>query len=141
MNIAWSKRYPDETGVPLSPKSQPYQNVSVLKINNKSDRRREARRDYSGFILFATDKHVCEGILRNFSRSGIHIQSDIRVNIGDSITIALPYLDDKRIGQIVWRSSEGFGVKLRDTNEAAVSPSGLYHRISSRVIRLFRTNA
>lgn len=115
--------------------------MTVLKIKNKSDRRREARRDYSGFIFFTTGKQVSEGVLKNFSRSGLHILSEIRVNVGDSISIALPYMDDKRIGQIVWRSRDGFGVKLRDTTETAVSPSRLYHRISSRVIQLFRTSA
>ena len=106
-----------------------------------SDRRREPRRDYSGYIFFATDQKVCEGVLKNFSRSGLFISSDTAVKVGDDITIALPYLDDKRIGRIVWCSHNGFGVKLAGASEDSVFPAKLYRRISSRVIRLFRNSA
>ena len=106
-----------------------------------SDRRRETRRNYSGYIFFATDQNVCEGMLRNFSRSGLFISCDTAVEVGDTITIALPFLDDKRIGRIVWRSHDGFGVKLAGPPEHSVSPVQLYHRISSRVVRLFRNSA
>ena len=123
------------------PQSKPLYDVNALKIKNKSDRRREARRDYSGFIFFATDNHACEGVLKNFSRSGLHIQSDIGAAVGDRITIALPYLNDKRMGEIVWRSNDGFGVRLHNSPETVASASRLYHSISSRVIRLFRPSA
>lgn len=115
--------------------------MTVLKTGKNSDRRRENRRDYSGFIFFATENHVHEGVLKNFSRFGLHIISDIGVKVGDCITIALPYMDDKRIGQVVWRNGGGFGVKLGGNPDIGVSPSRLYQRISSRVIRLFRTSA
>jgi hypothetical protein len=112
-------------------------------VNNRNDedRRCEPRRNYSGFIFFAAHNRVSEGILQNFSRSGLFILSEIRVEIGDCITIALPYTDDKRSGRIVWRNPDGFGVALEGGLEATSTPSRLYHRISSRVIRLFRNTA
>ena len=78
---------------------------------------------------------------KNFSRFGLHIRSDIGVKVGDSITLALPYMDDKRIGRVVWRGGGGFGVKLGGNPDIGVSASRLYQRISSRVVRLFRTGA
>ena len=63
---------------------------------------------------------------------------DLAVKMGEEITIALPYLDDKRNGLIVWCNSDGFGVKLAQPHEETVSPARLYRRISSRVIGLFR---
>ena len=103
-----------------------------------SDRRRESRRNYAGHIFFASDQKVCEGELKNFSRSGLFISSDMTVKVGEEITIALPYLDDKRNGLIVWCNNDGFGVKLAQPHEETVSPARLYRRISSRVIGLFR---
>lgn len=113
----------------------------ILTTRHATERRRETRRDYSGFIFFATQHQVSEGTLKNFSRCGVFILSDISVEIGHRITIALPHTDDKRSGRIIWLAADGFGVALEESIEATAAPARLYHRISSKVIRLFRSDA
>ena len=109
-----------------------------MTLTAQLNRRRETRRSYSGYIFFATPDHVYEGMLRNFSRTGLFIESSTNVKVGDSITIALPHFDDKRAGKIVWCNSTGFGVRLGALAGSPHQPATLYERISSRVIRLFR---
>ena len=111
-----------------------------LKSSANIDRRRETRRSYSGYIFFATPNHVYEGMLRNFSRTGLFIETSNSLKVGDRITIALPHFDDKRAGKIVWANRAGFGVRLGSLTSSSSQPQTLYKRISSQVIRLFRDN-
>ena len=112
--------------------------LKALKLSRNTDRRREPRRTYAGYIFFATRNGVCEGILKNFSRTGLYIESTAQVAVGDPITIALPKFDDKRPGEIVWHNADGFGVRLGSGTVAQQQPANLYQRISSSVFRLFR---
>ena len=73
------------------------------------------RKSYSGHIFFSVRNRFAEGRLRDYSRSGLFIESEVSVSVGDIITIALPYLEGKHTkcrGQIIWRNKEGFGIEL-----------------------------
>ena len=51
----------------------------------------------------------------NYSTHGLFIKTDEDLTLGEFITVALPYVEDKQIkfqGQILWRNSEGYGVEL-----------------------------
>jgi hypothetical protein len=79
------------------------------------ERRKHDRQDYTGKIFFATNKHLYEGDLVNFSRTGLFIRSRILLPVGKIITVAPPYAldkNDKRKGRIVRCDGEGFGVKF-----------------------------
>ena len=51
----------------------------------------------------------------DYSRSGLFINTNASLGIGEIITIALPYVKNKKIkckGQILRRAAEGFGIEL-----------------------------
>lgn len=79
------------------------------------DRRKDPRHPFSRYIFFATPSHLYEGDLLNYSRGGIYIRSPEIPPVGEVITVALPYSEDKndkRKGQIVWQNRDGFGVEF-----------------------------
>ena len=92
----------------------------MKKINRKSkmdkrDKRINPRKSYSGHILFTATNGFNEGRLKDFSRSGLFINSKARLSVGEVITMALPFLKgkkDKCKGQIMRLTSEGFGIEL-----------------------------
>ena len=73
------------------------------------------RKAYSGHIFFVAKNGFNEGRLKDFSRSGLFIDSKARLSAGDIITLALPFLKGKKVkckGQIMRRTKEGFGIEL-----------------------------
>jgi len=73
------------------------------------------RKPYPSHIFFFAKSGFAEGRLRDYSRSGLFIESKVSVSVGEIITIALPYLNGKHTkcrGQIMWRNKEGFGIEL-----------------------------
>ena len=79
------------------------------------EKRIEPRKTYSGPIFFATKDGLYEGRLKNYSENGLFIATQDSLSVGEMLTVALPYMDttaNKRAGQIMWRSKEGFGVEL-----------------------------
>ena len=91
--------------------------------NEGLKKRIEERIPYSGHIFFSGKSGFFEGELKNYSKSGLFIETQANLTSGELITVALPYVEDKQIkfqGQIVWRNSEGYGVELvkkrSDTN-------------------------
>ena len=90
------------------------------KIRQK---RIDERIPYSGYILFSTKSGFFEGELMNYSTHGLFIKTHEDLTLGEFITVALPYVEDKQLkfqGQILWRNSEGYGIELikkrSDTN-------------------------
>lgn len=84
------------------------------KKSNMSKRINE-RRPYSGNIFFVAKDGFNEGRLKDYSRSGLFIITKALLSIGDFITVAIPYANDKRIkckGQILRKDRDGFGVEL-----------------------------
>ena len=94
------------------------------------DKRINPRKPYSGHILFAATNGFNEGRLKDFSRSGLFINSKARLSVGDVITMALPFLSGKKVkckGQIMRSTNEGFGIELfmdRSFSKAIVKKRG-----------------
>ena len=91
----------------------------------KKDRenRIDKRIPFSGHIFFSTKSGFFEGELKNYSENGLFIKTQEDLTLGEFITVALPYVEDKQLkfqGQILWRNSEGYGIELikkrSDTN-------------------------
>jgi flagellar basal body L-ring protein FlgH len=79
------------------------------------DKRINQRKPYSGHILFAAKNGFNEGRLKDYSRSGLFIITKARLSVGEIITIAIPFVDNKDIkvrGQILRRNKDGFGIEL-----------------------------
>jgi len=84
------------------------------------EKRIDERIPYSGYILFSTKSGFFEGELMNYSTHGLFIKTDEDLTLGEFITVALPYLEDKLMkfqGQILWRNNEGYGVELVRTRD------------------------
>ncbi len=89
-----------------------------MKIANKENslhKRINPRKLYSGKIFFTAKNGLYEGRLKNYSRSGLFIETTACLSVGEIITIALPHLNGKNIkckGQIIRRNREGYGIEL-----------------------------
>ena len=80
-----------------------------------ADQRTNQRKPYSGHIFFVGKNGFNEGWLKDFSRSGLFIITKASLSIGEIITIAIPFLKNKKVkckGQILRRTKEGFGIEL-----------------------------
>ena len=89
--------------------------MKILNSKKNIDERMRLRKPYSGHIFFSTKSGFAEGRLKDYSRSGLFIESNVSVSVGEIITIALPYLNGKHTkcrGQIIWRNEQGFGIEL-----------------------------
>jgi hypothetical protein len=87
----------------------------MFNTSSKRDMRINQRKPYSGHIFFVAKNGFNEGRLKNFSRSGLFINSKARLAVGDIITMALPFLKGNKVkckGQIMRRTKEGFGIEL-----------------------------
>ena len=79
------------------------------------DKRIDHRKHYSGHIFFVAKNGFNEGRLKDYSRSGLFINTKAPLSLGEILTIALPYVNDKRVkfrGQIIRSNKEGFGIEL-----------------------------
>jgi hypothetical protein len=89
--------------------------MKILNSKKNIDKRMKLRKPYPSHIFFFAKSGFAEGRLRDYSRSGLFIESNVSVSVGEIITIALPYLNGKHTkcrGQIIWRNKEGFGIEL-----------------------------
>ena len=87
----------------------------MFHIKSKRDMRINQRKAYSGHIFFVAKNGFNEGRLKDFSRSGLFINSNARLSVGDIITMALPFLNGNKVkckGQIMRHTQEGFGIEL-----------------------------
>ncbi len=87
----------------------------MFHIKSKRDMRINQRKPYSGHIFFVAKNGFNEGRLKDFSRSGLFINSKARLSVGDIITMALPFLNGNKVkckGQIMRYTKEGFGIEL-----------------------------
>ena len=89
--------------------------MTIADKKNNMNKRINQRKPYSGEIFFVGKNGFNEGILKDFSRSGLFIITKTRLSAGEIITIALPFLKNKKIkcrGQILRCTKEGFGIEL-----------------------------
>ena len=96
--------------------------MKILNSQKNIDKRMKLRKPYPSHIFFSTKNGFAEGRLKNYSRSGLFIESEVYVSVGEIITIALPYMKDRDIkckGQIMWFNKEGVGIELFKKRRAA----------------------
>ena len=77
--------------------------------------RKEQRQSFKGSIFYASEQQFYEGEVKNYSVSGIFVETRDKFFVGQALNLALPYLkakDSKRLGAVVWQSTEGIGVEL-----------------------------
>ncbi len=89
--------------------------MAIANRKSNMDQRIDERRPYSGQIFFVAKDGFNEGKLKDYSRSGLFIITKTRLSIGEIITVAIPYANDKQIkckGQIMRRDRDGFGIDL-----------------------------
>ena len=87
----------------------------MFNTKNKRDMRINQRKAYSGHIFFVAKNGFNEGRLKDFSRSGLFINSKARLSVGDIITMALPFLKGNKVkckGQVMRCTKEGVGIEL-----------------------------
>ena len=89
--------------------------MTIADKKNNMNKRINQRKPYSGEIFFVGKNGFNEGWLRDFSRSGLFIITEASLSVGEIITIALPFLKNKKDkcrGQILRCTKEGFGIEL-----------------------------
>jgi hypothetical protein len=89
--------------------------MAIADKKSNMNKRINQRRPYSGEIFFVGKNGFNEGWLKDFSRSGLFINSKARLSVGEIITIALPFWKNKKVkcrGQILRCAKEGFGIEL-----------------------------
>ena len=87
----------------------------IAPTNKKVDKRIDPRIPYSGHIFFTTKSGFFEGELTNYSQYGLFIKTQEDLTLGEIITVALPYVENKQIkfqAQILRRNNEGYGLEL-----------------------------
>ena len=98
--------------------------MKIFNRKSKIDKRISQRKPYSGNIFFVATNGFNEGRLKNFSKSGLFINSKARLSVGEIITMALPFLNGKKTkckGQIMRSTNDGFGIEFfRDRSFAKV---------------------
>ena len=104
--------------------------MKIFNRKSKMNKRVYQRKPYSGHILFTATNGFNEGRLKDFSRSGLFINSKARLSVGEIMTMALPFLSGKKVkckGQIMRSTNEGFGIELfmdRSFSKAIVKKRG-----------------
>ena len=84
-------------------------------METKKELRKEPRKHFKGSIFYASEQQVYEGEVKNYSRSGIFVETRDKFFVGQTLNLALPYSkeeDSKRLGSVIWQSTEGIGVEL-----------------------------
>ena len=82
----------------------------------KKELRKESRKHFQGSIFYATEHQLYEGEVKNYSASGIFVKTRGKFFVGQTLNLALPYSktkNSKHLGEVVWQSKEGLGVKLK----------------------------
>ena len=89
--------------------------MAIASRKSNIDQREDERRPYSGQIFIVAKDGFNEGRLKDYSRSGLFIITKTRLSIGEIITVAIPYENDKLIkcrGKIIRKDKDGFGIEL-----------------------------
>jgi len=91
------------------------ENVKAGKTKKVFDKRFDPRIPYSGHIFFTTSTGFFEGELTNYSKYGLFIKTKEEIALGEIITVALPYVENKQLkfqAQVLRRNNEGYGLEL-----------------------------
>ena len=79
------------------------------------DQRKHVRKRYSKHIIFSTQNKILSGITKDISPSGVFIETQDRLEVGQTVTLVVPLKNDRKakiLSEIIWAGPEGFGVKF-----------------------------
>lgn len=79
------------------------------------DQRKHQRKPYSKYIKYSTQSEILRGLIKDINPSGVFIETDDILEVGQSLTLSIPLKQAKHArieGQVVWAGPEGFGVKF-----------------------------
>jgi hypothetical protein len=79
------------------------------------DQRRHARKRYSKAIMYATQNEILKGLTKDISPSGVFIETQHSLEVGQFITLIIPLKNGKHArikSKVIWVGPEGFGVKF-----------------------------
>lgn len=94
-------------------------------INKTKDLRKRPRRPYNQSTMFATQNGIFEGLIKNISSSGVFIMAKSAFEVGQIITLVLPFKNGKEVkvkGEIVWTNDAGFGLKFLSMDKKLSPP-------------------
>lgn len=84
-------------------------------MKTKKELRKEQRKPFNGSIFYASEDQVYEGEVKNYSVSGIFVETRDKFFVGQTLNLALPYSKaeySKCLGAVIWQNTEGIGVEL-----------------------------
>ena len=79
------------------------------------DQRKHVRKRYSKHIIFSTRNKILSGITKDISPSGVFIETQDRLQVGQTVTLVVPLKNDRKAkiqSEIIWAGPDGFGVKF-----------------------------
>jgi hypothetical protein len=79
------------------------------------DSRKHPRKPFFRTIRLGTHNGIINGRTKNISASGVFISAEAKLELGQVLKLNLPYKGQaaKILGQIVWLSEDGFGLKFK----------------------------
>ena len=89
-------------------------------VKRKKELRREQRIPFEGSIFYSTELQLYEGEVKNYSTSGLFVKTKDKYSVGETLNLALPYSkakDSKRLGAVIWQSTDGIGIELNVVDE------------------------
>jgi len=100
--------------------SIPSKKTREKAMETKKELRKEQRKPFKGSIFYASEQQLYEGEVKNYSVSGIFVETRDKFFVGQTLNLALPYSkakDSKRLGAVIWQNTEGIGVELNVEDE------------------------
>jgi|SRR5210317_230408 len=79
------------------------------------DQRKHVRIRYSKTIIFATQNKILNGITKDICPSGVFIETQHRLEVGQTVTLTIPLKNARYAkikSEIIWAGPKGFGVKF-----------------------------
>ena len=89
-------------------------------VKRKKELRKAQRIPFEGSIFYSTELQLYEGEVKNYSTSGLFVKTRDKYSVGQTLNLALPYSkakDSKRLGAVIWQSTEGIGIELNVVDE------------------------
>jgi hypothetical protein len=91
------------------------QSVDADDAAAAKESRNHPRRPFSRPLRFGVEKDTYNGHTKNISAAGVFIATDEKLKVGLLLQLNLPLKKGEMVrtlGQIVWVSDEGFGLKF-----------------------------
>jgi Tfp pilus assembly protein PilZ len=113
---------PDLQSITAAPKTiTEKRKTQSRKLKVPNDKRKHTRYPYNKFINYFTQGRLFEGVIKNICRSGAFIQTSHKFNVGEKLSVVLPFLkkeDNAMVkGEVIWTNDHGFGVKFKKTSD------------------------